>query len=405
MLFVGDFCPINRVEELVLKGKADSVYGDTLFELHDKDLSVANLECPLTKTSLSIQKIGPNIRANPKTVDCLKKGGFDIANLANNHIRDFGSNGVIETIRLLKENNIKFVGAGASLSLAQRPLRVMVDDKAVIFLAFAENEFNCANENDAGANPLDPVINTSQIRMARKENDIVIVLIHGGNEYNPVPSPRIVKTYRAFVDAGASVIIGTHPHVPQGYEIYHNTPIFYSLGNFVFDLKQKKDSRGPLWSTSYFVRIHFQKNIVDNLDIIPYKTLPENGCLTLLKAEELNEFKTYINGLCEILKDKNEIKKFWNGWCAMQGPSFLRWLSSSFPLTYLYSFVPWKQAGNIKRFLSARYHLKCEANRELLIDFLDLVIKKQIDNAKEYIPAIKDLQKGRSARTKFNSEL
>ena len=86
ILFVGDFCPISRVEELALKGKADAVFGDTLFELHDKDLSVVNLECPLTESGSPIRKIGPNHRANPKTVECLKEGGFNIANLANNHI-------------------------------------------------------------------------------------------------------------------------------------------------------------------------------------------------------------------------------------------------------------------------------------------------------------------------------
>jgi len=394
ILFAGDFCPINRVEALALKGKADAVYGDTLFELHDKDLSVVNLECPLTESSSPISKIGPNIRANPKTVDCLKEGGFDIASLANNHIRDYGSNAVNETIRLLKANNIKSVGAGACLSLAQKPLRIRVEDKVIMFLAFAENEFNCADENGAGACPLDPVTNIAQIRKARKESDIVVVLVHGGNEFNPVPSPRIVKTYRAFVDAGASAVIGTHPHVPQGHEIYNNAPIFYSLGNFVFDLSQKNYSRSPLWSKSYFVRLHFKENVVDNFEVIPYKILPENACLTLLKAEELDEFRRYIDVLSEILKDEDKIKNYWNGWCAREGPVFLRWLSYSFPFTLLYTVVPWKQAGSLKRFLSARYNLKCEANHELLSTFLDLVTKNQIDKAKEYIPAIKKLQKG-----------
>lgn len=394
ILFAGDFCPINRVEELALKGKADAVFGDALSELYDKDLSVVNLECPFTESSSPINKIGPNLKANPKTVECLKEGGFDIANLANNHIRDYGSNGVNETIRLLKANNIKPVGAGSCLSLAQKPLRIRVEDKVIMFLGFAENEFNCADENDAGACPLDPVTNIAQIKKARNESDVVIVLVHGGNEYNPVPSPRIVKTYRAFVEAGASAVIGTHPHVPQGYEIYNNAPIFYSLGNFVFDLNQKNDSRGPLWSKSYFVRLHFQENIVNDFEVIPYKALPENACLTLLKAEELDEFRRYIDVLSELLKDKQKIRNCWNGWCALEGPAFLRRLSYSFPFTLLYTFVPWKQAGSLRRFLSVRYHLKCEAHQELLSTFMDLVIKKQIDKAEEYIPAIKELQKG-----------
>jgi poly-gamma-glutamate synthesis protein (capsule biosynthesis protein) len=268
-----------------------------------------------------------------------------------------------------------------------------VGEKVIAFLGFAQNEFNCADERNAGACPLDIVTNTAQIKKARDKSDVVIVLVHAGNEHNPVPSPRIVKTYRAYIDAGASVVVGTHPHVPQGYEFHDDAPIFYSLGNFVFDGNQEV-SRRPFWSKSYFVRLHFQENEVTSFEIIPYKASPENACLTLLKGKELDEFRRYINSLSEILKDEDRIRNYWNAWCALKGPTFLRWLSVTFPITLLYTFIPWKKAGDTRCFLSARYLMKCEAHQELLSTYMDLVITKQISKAKEHIPALKALQEG-----------
>ena len=393
ILFAGDFCPINKVEQLALKGKADAVFGNVLTQLHDKDLSVINLECPLTKRNSPIRKNGPNLKADPRTIECIKAGGFDIVDLANNHIADYGSSAVKETIHLLQTNNLMCVGAGSSLSNAQRELHVNCKRKAIAFLAFAENDFNWADEEEAGAWPLDPVINISQIKKARTDADIVIVLVHGGNEYDPVPSPRLVKTYRAFVDAGASTVIGTHPHVPQGYEIYKNSPIFYSLGNFLF--RYKEEATNPLWSKSFAARLLFQENNVKRIEIIPYKTSTETGCLTLLKGEEFDEFSKYTVFLSKILRDDREIKKYWNAWCALMGPQRLRSSSLFFPIASVYALMPSKNLSNMKRFLAARNQIACEAHNEILVTYMDLIGKEQIKGARDYIPTIKTLQRGK----------
>lgn len=381
---------------MALEGRADAVFGNIQSELHNKDLSVVNLECPLTKGGLPIHKFGPNLKAHPKAVECIIAGGFNIANLANNHIVDYGSEGLRETIQLLQSNKIKWVGAGLSLSAAQKPLRVQWKGRRIIFLAFAENEFNCADEKTAGASPLDPITNMLQIKKAKAQADIVIALVHGGNEGNPVPSPRIEKTYRAFVDAGASAVIGTHPHVPQGYEIYNNAPIFYSIGNLAFDYTQKPTPKSAcvLWSKSYAIRLHFQENNVENIEIVPYKALPENGCLALLKGAELDEFKSYIEFLSRILKDEHEIKKYWDAWCALIGPTYLRQLSLSLPIAFLFSSMRRKNVANHKSLLLARNIMNCQAHNELFGTFLDLVRNNQITTAKEYITRIRALKKG-----------
>lgn len=392
VLFAGDFCPINRTERLLLTGRPNAVFGNLLAELRSKDLSIVNLECPLTTTNSPIPKTGPNLKAHPRVVECIKAGRFDVVNLANNHIADYGSFGLNETILTLQSNKIDYVGAGSSLSMAQKPLRVNCRGNSIAFLAFAENEFSVAGEKQAGAWPLDPIANISQIEEARASTNIVIVLVHGGNEYSPVPSPRVVKTYRAFVDAGASAVIATHPHVPQGYEVYNHAPIFYSLGNFLFDWPQRA-IQSPLWSKSYMVRLGFQDNTVEDFDIIPYKTSTETGYLTTLKDRELNEFTAYLSFLSKILRDDSEIKKYWHGWCALIGPERFRSLSLSVPLTLVHSILRRKNSS-MKYLLVAWNLIACEAHYEALSAYLDLMRIKQLDEARRYIPAIRTLQKG-----------
>lgn len=392
ILFAGDFCPIRRAEQLALDGKPNVIFGDLLMELHKKDLSVVNLECPLTKTNSPICKTGPHLRAHPKVVECLKAGRFDIANLANNHVANYGASGLSETIHVLQSNKIEYVGAGSSLSIAEKPLQVNCKGSVVTFLAFAENEFNTADEKDAGAWPLDPVVNISQIRRAKSGSDIVIALVHGGDEHSPVPSVGTVKTCRAFVEAGASAVIGAHPHVPQGYEVYNRAPIFYSLGNLVFDLPQMDH---PLWSRSYMVRLRFHDTAFEGIDIIPYEASARTGCVSLLKAEELDEFIAYLRFLSRILEDECETEWYWRGWCAMMGPKRLRWLSLASPIGYLYTALPCKRSLGLMQMLTTRNLVTCEAHNEVLSTYLDLVRKEQLHAAREYIPAIRILQRGK----------
>lgn len=397
ILFTGDLCPINRIQQLSLKGKHAAIFGDTFGALHDKDLSVTNLECPLTKQHTPIRKSGPCLKAQPEVVESLKAASFDIVNLSNNHITDYGSLGVTETIELLQLNKINYVGASSSLCTAQKPLRVFFRKAAIAFLAFSENEFNWASEENAGAWPLDPLVNVSQIKEAKVDADLVVVLVHGGNEFSPIPSPRIMKTYRAFVDAGASAVIGTHPHVPQGYETYRGAPIFYSLGNFIFDYRQK-GRREFLWSRSYIARLHFQGSDFQGVEIIPHKTMPETGCLELLRGKELDKFVDYIDFISEILKDKKEIQKYWNAWCTLMGPYMLRSVAFSSPIAFASIAFPWMKPGNKYTFLRLRNLLTCESHSETLITFMDLVRKEQLDTSKDYVEKVKTLQRGEMPR-------
>lgn len=307
-ILTGDFCPIGRVEKLCLTNEFEKIYGNTLPVLKDKDLSITNLECPLTKKLNPIKKSGPNLIADPKCVEGIKYGCFDIVSLANNHILDQGEKGLQDTIQACKGAGIKTVGAGENLTEAMKPLFVTIKDKRIAILNFAEHEFSIATENSAGAAPLNPIRDYYQILEARRTSDIVIAIIHGGNEHYPLPSPRMVETYRFFADLGVTAIIGHHTHCPSGFEIYNGIPIFYSLGNFIFG----KDVKFKSWYEGYFIKLTIANNKVTNIALTPYfQCQNDNPGLRLMDDDESAEFLKRIEEYSNIIQNPDLLEKKW----------------------------------------------------------------------------------------------
>ena len=195
LLVSGDICPIRNTATRMLAGESGAILADIAGMLADKDLSIVNLEAPMTERPAPILKIGPNLIVSPRSVELLRAGGWDIACCANNHIGDHGPAAAMQTLELLATNGIASVGAGRDLDAARKPLFITRGGRRVAVLAFAENEFGMATPTSAGANPLQPFKNISQIREASRQADLTVVLIHGGNEYLPVPAPRVIDTY------------------------------------------------------------------------------------------------------------------------------------------------------------------------------------------------------------------
>ncbi|MFW6270013.1 MAG: CapA family protein [Bacillota bacterium] len=385
-LFVGDFCPRHESGEYIADGNSKAIMSNSLKDIFEKTLSVINLEAPLTNNNNPIPKSGPNIKLFPECIDFLNKTKVDVANIANNHIGDFGPEAVKDTMEILKRNKVNYVGAGDNLKDAQKALYLTKNNIKIGFLAFAENEFGIARKNKPGSSPLDPPVNFNKIRQVSSNSDITIVLIHGGNEYNPVPSPRMVKTYRGFVDSGADAVIGTHPHCPQGYEIYKDSPIFYSLGNFLFDAPEN-NNKSNLWWKSYMVKIEFNKTGAVNFKIIPFKFIQDKKRINILKKTNKSDFVDYIKYISKIIKQEEKLNNYWLGWCAMHGPDWLNYIKD---LDWPCDIDDKKVFQNI---LGARNAFSCEAHNELLTTFLKMMVRDQIKTGEEYIPEIKKLQK------------
>lgn len=311
LLFTGDLCPHLRVEKMCLNNQASDIYADDVQEiLQDKDLSVTNLECPLTDQNNPIFKSGPALRSSPKSIASVTNGYFDVAALANNHILDQGDAGVEDTLNVCAQAGISTVGAGSNFEEASRTLYKKVKGSTLAIINATEHEFCVAKQNSYGANPLDPIKNFYQIAEAKKKANYVIMVIHGGNEHYPLPNPSVVARYRYFADLGVSAVIGHHSHFAGGYEVYNGVPIFYSLGNFVFDTDQE---RPAYWHRGYLVNLTFGKNQNPEVQIIPYTQKRQDAGfqLQLMRGEDKERYLDTIDGYGRIIQNKEQLQSRW----------------------------------------------------------------------------------------------
>ena len=191
ILICGDLCPTKDTEHLFKKEDEKGLFNNVLPEFLKSDVLIGNLEFPLIDNGEGIKKAGPVLKGKSNYIQVLKNAGFNVLGLANNHIKDCGEKGVLNTLAVCKENTIDTVGAGENLEQAKKPLIIEKNGWKIGLLAFAEQEFNIATKTTAGANYLDPYEDFDAIKNLKEQVDYVIVLYHGGVEYYPYPSPLL----------------------------------------------------------------------------------------------------------------------------------------------------------------------------------------------------------------------
>ena len=213
-----------------------------------------------------IKKDGRNLGVSVECINGLKKSHIRAVNLANNHILDHGEQGLKSTVEALNSADIEWFGAGSCLVEAQKPLVKTINNSLFVFIGVAEHEFSIAGNNTWGANPIDIINNLKVIRKYRNEADFLIVLLHGGKEHYPYPTPNLQKTCRFLIDEGTDVVICQHSHCAGSYEIYKTKPIIYGQGNLIFERPGKKIAsqfEGVLLSLEF-------SNIGIDVKFIPY---------------------------------------------------------------------------------------------------------------------------------------
>ena len=205
--------------------------------LHDSDLVVANLECVLAAPGTGISG-KCTLRGAPGWAAVMKDAGIGIVTLANNHIMDYGRDGLESTMRELDAAGIRHFGAGLNRAQACAPLIVELQGRRVALLgrsAVIVSAPTYADDTTPGVAFLDSAETCAAIRAARSHCDTVVLVLHWGVEEYSYPAPSQRALARSFIDAGANAIIGHHPHVLQGTEQIGAGAVIYSLGNFVFD--------------------------------------------------------------------------------------------------------------------------------------------------------------------------
>ncbi len=394
LAIAGDVCPRNEAEQYIRDGHAKDILADILPYLDRADLRLVQWETPLCEKEAPISKCGPNLRVHPECVDFLKAGHFEIALLANNHTGDQDAQGTLSTLSVLDANHIRTVGAGKDLASARRPLRLEKNGLKLSIINVAEGEFGLARKDYPGANPLDTLDTLADIRQEKASNDLVLVVIHGGNEYNPIPSPRMKQTYRAFADAGASAIVNIHPHCPQGMEIYHDVPIIYSPGNFFFPWREDGNyDASKFWFSGYLPRISFDQQGAYALEITPYyfSDLPA-WKIHPLKGKQRQWFLDYLDKITTIFHQEGE--HFYDLWCAYRYQTPLWWLKN-FPKDELVE--RYMEPEIVHRTPPVRHMMTCQSHAHLTANILLLIEQFKLQELRQETHRIEELQVARYA--------
>lgn len=379
-LILGDYSPSkelsentsSRIEKLINQQEKERIFNQA-------DYIIVNLECPLTNRSEGISKVGPHLKADPADATIFSELGVNIASLANNHIMDLGEKGLFDTLSFCENNGIKVVGAGKNLANASNPLILSRNGISIGILSVAENEFSIAGTNKPGANPLDLVDNYYQIVDLKTKVDIVFVIYHGGNEHYSLPSPRMRKTLRCFVDWGAHAVFCHHTHTVSGMETYHNSPIFYGLGNFLFDWSTPRPDG---WYTGMLVNISVSKNKIEGFEIVPYTQSTGDVKIDILSGDRKDNFMTEFQKLSDIIRNEEALNSEWERFLLNNSRIYLsNYFGFNFIEVLLYKYFSlwpfWK--ASLNRIKTTLNYIKCESHRDVLVGALNSKIKDESD--------------------------
>lgn len=295
MDFIGD---INFDENWYTTQYMDSQVGgfdaciseDIRAELQSADITMINNEFTYSNGGEALAGKDYCFRANPSRVNLLKELGTDIASLGNNHAYDYGENALLDTMQIMKAAGISYVGAGKNIEEAMEPQYFIANGRKIAIVSATQIEMFSnftkeATEEHAGVlKARDPEKTVQAIQKASKESDYVIVYIHWGTEGNLKCSATQEGLAQTFVEAGADVIIGNHPHRLQGTDVIDEVPVVYSLGNFWF-------STGTLYTA--IAQIQIDKAGAISLNMIP--CIQKNLTTSMITDEnEKNVFYEYM---------------------------------------------------------------------------------------------------------------
>lgn len=234
----GDIMLSRGVDAYLKEYGYDYPYEDVRQVFLKDDLTIANLECPITDSGNPADKTKRFLfRAEVENAEALKRAGFDCLNLANNHSMDYLSKGLLDTMNHLEESGLSYVGASEN-ALADSAYIFEKNGIKVGILAYSAfpPEGFFYNEDKATVRYISTMdFSGLEEDLASLECDFTMVYFHWGVEYLPYKSEMQEQLARKAIDGGADFVVGTHPHVLQEKEVYKDVPIYYSLGNFVFD--------------------------------------------------------------------------------------------------------------------------------------------------------------------------
>jgi len=312
---VGDVFVGGLLSEKIEKYKNIFLSKEISAIFKSSDVRFCNLESALCRLEEPPEPNKTLLYAKEGSIEYLKRAGFNVISLANNHITDFGWKSLKQTMKILGKNKIHYVGAGKNIREARRPLVFNIRGLKIAFLAYSwalpmvEEGSIAATENSPGISPYNLKFINEDIKKIRKNIDYIFLSIHWQHEFSHYPPPQIISEAHQIIDAGADVILAHHPHVLQGYEKYKNGLIFYSLSNFLFSpwfatnngrwINYDNNGKLRIWyrdrRKGVILKFNLSKNKNFNYEMIP--TLQERE--PVVKIQSIKDAKKTMNSISQ----------------------------------------------------------------------------------------------------------
>lgn len=299
MAFAGDILFDNNYAIMSALGSggdiSQGIAPEVLERMRGADVMMLNNEFAYSNRGTPIEEKQFTFRARPETVSYLTDMGVDIVSLANNHAYDYGPDALEDTLDILREEGIPYVGAGRDISEARKPVYYIVGDMKIAFVSATQIErldtpdTKEATDTSAGVFRCwngDKLLET--VREAAANSDFVVVYVHWGTENVAELDWAQLKQAPELVDAGADLVIGDHPHCLQSIGVIRDVPVIYSLGNF--------------WFNSKTLDTGMVEVVIDQTGIVSYQFVPclQSGCRTiLLQGAEKERVLSYMRSISD----------------------------------------------------------------------------------------------------------
>ena len=312
---VGDIALCGPTAAMMRAHGQEWPFAKVLPALERADVLFGNLESAVVPDDFPDELVNRRgLVARGAVAPALKHAGFDIVSAANNHILDAGTIGLFHTSRALTDAGVLAGGIGATQQEARQCLAVERNGLRFGFLCYAED----SNYVLSTAGPChafytrDAVL--EDIERARPTVDVLVVSVHADLEFTETPSPERRDTFREFARAGATIVLGHHPHVPQGVERIGSSLIAYSLGNFVFHARTSPYMRAhaPATAHSFVLLVHVSRAGVDGFDRMPVVIgAPPEERPALAAGEAAEELNSEFERLDRLVADDAAVARNW----------------------------------------------------------------------------------------------
>lgn len=329
LLIGGDVCITEDSLNIYNHGGLNNLFQKELIKMFkETDFSIINIECPMTEFSNPILKCGPNNKISNSAISILSDLQVTHASLANNHILDYGMEGMEETLDSLISRDIKPIGISYD---NQFSCILSKSDINVGIISFADDEFNGFVTENGPINLYDPLTSFDMIKKLKEKCDYVVVLFHIGLEHYEYPTPNIQRICRKMVECGADFVTCQHSHCIGAFEKIGNCYILYGQGNFHFFRKNNNEKK---WNNAILVELNFSKNKLEK----PFWHFVNlnKGCLCL--NEDVYDVVENFEKRSQEIRDKKFVNERFEGFCmSKMQPVELQLLRGSSNLNYYFN--------------------------------------------------------------------